>query len=71
MDGGWFSKGDSRRNSAYIRLKSLQLLQGWSAAPFRHVAVVWTPLAMVLSVCNNAKDSCGCSPRNGSPNGTA
>ena len=56
-DGGRpFSKWGSRLGAAHIRVKILQQLHGWRAAPFQNGVPALVPRTFVFKVCNSYTD---------------
>eukprot|EP00959_Pyramimonas_sp_CCMP1952_P224072 4685022-Pyramimonas_sp.AAC.1 len=57
MEGRRFSKCASRRSAAHIRLRNLQLLQGWRAAPLQNGAPALSTRTFVFEACTSFNGS--------------
>eukprot|EP00959_Pyramimonas_sp_CCMP1952_P180105 3766401-Pyramimonas_sp.AAC.1 len=59
IEGGPFSKCDSRLNAAHTRLKHVREHHGLRAAPFQHMVFALAPRTLVLDMCYGVTDSHG------------
>eukprot|EP00959_Pyramimonas_sp_CCMP1952_P410990 8612952-Pyramimonas_sp.AAC.1 len=51
MEGGWFSKCDSRFNVEHIRIHKWQTIPGWKAGCFQNVALASAPRTFESIIC--------------------